>query len=550
MAEFIRRRWNWLDSGALPLASVLMYIAWFYPLLAVFMGDPSTGVRAPGVALRLCLVVLPAAILAGHLTKRSCVGVGVVLVGGLAAIVLSLAWVVQALVGQAARAPAALVARVTGDPRGTWVIVPLVVALIAAVYLWSRGVSIARTDYRSVSRSFTIGAVVLSGLFFLALLLPLSSRLAQVESEPNRTLRTLLHLAEGIMPLSVLVFQVCILFALLSIGLGSIIGEPAAALGEWTIPIGLLFLALVSPMAISVETLAGPVLLFMISGLVALSLLRVSRTVHVQERRTGLRLCADGHWIAIVLVVVGGILLLGLLSGRILAPILFAIRHFLAGLPKWALLDWPVFPWPFARARSRDAMQIAEELPLHSRRFLDAILLVGMVLTIALMFLKREWIGKLLGGFGGAPTVTECGVVTERRENIFSWDLLLSQLRALLRRLRAREEPPPPFLPLDPSADPRQFIRALYQRLLVRAIELDLPRQTGETPRTYMVALLDLCPRETAALETLTSAYVAARYGTRPPSRQQVQATLEAFSRIDAALCARFGLERTDSSRS
>jgi hypothetical protein len=132
--------------------------------------------------------------------------------------------------------------------------------------------------------------------------------------------------------------------------------------------------------------------------------------------------------------------------------------------------------------------------------------------------------------------------VLETRETILSVDLLRSQLSDLLNGLRGRRAPPP-FVELDSTQDPKRVVRELYQQVLARALELEVPRRHEETPARYQRSLLYLCASESEevrqAVETLTAVYEVARYGVEPPTADQVQAAQDAFARIEGALQAR-----------
>jgi hypothetical protein len=132
--------------------------------------------------------------------------------------------------------------------------------------------------------------------------------------------------------------------------------------------------------------------------------------------------------------------------------------------------------------------------------------------------------------------------VLETRETILSLDLVRSQLSGLLNGLRGSRTPPL-FVGLGAGQDSRRLVRELYQRVLARAVELDVPRRHEQTPARYQRSLLYLCSSESEevrqAVETLTAAYEVARYGVEPPTSEQVRAAQSAYARIDAALQSR-----------
>jgi hypothetical protein len=279
------------------------------------------------------------------------------------------------------------------------------------------------------------------------------------------------------------------------------------------------------------NVLIAPALLFVVTGLLSLSLFRVARTQRIQERRVGMRLHVDRHWISVVTIVVGGIVLLGVASGLLLAPFLMRLRYAWPDLSWWGRQDWGTGLWSRWRRVPVSASDVGRDLPVSVERLIDFTLLLGVAFIIWLLFLKRRQILAFLHSLGEYAYEVQLGAVLERREGIFTWDLLLSQLRAWLARFRA-EPPPPRFVDPGLQGDPSRVIRLLYQRILARAIARGVPRPGAQTPLGYMHTLLQLWPGERTALETLTRSYIAARYGIVPPSPEQVQASLDAFARV------------------
>jgi len=175
--------------------------------------------------------------------------------------------------------------------------------------------------------------------------------------------------------------------------------------------------------------------------------------------------------------------------------------------------------------------QLAEEsaeVPAIFTVILQVILVLGLIgVIVAIFYLATR-------GRRKRRALLEEEVI-ETRETVLSADLLRDQLQDLLNSLR-RPRAPPIFLDLSSADDPRRVIRELYQRVLQRAIDLSLPRRRGQTPETYRGTLSDLCPGEDGDLETLTDAYVVARYGTKPPEQEQVQSAQQAFQRVHSAM--------------
>jgi hypothetical protein len=122
----------------------------------------------------------------------------------------------------------------------------------------------------------------------------------------------------------------------------------------------------------------------------------------------------------------------------------------------------------------------------------------------------------------------------ERRDYIFSTDLLLAQLAQLWTGLRrpTLAHPPRPFLSLAGETDPRRAIRRLYQQLLAGAGALGHPRRPAQTPVEYSRDLGRHLPEAGESLDVLTDGYLQARYDAVPPTPAQVEAARHAWDRL------------------
>jgi hypothetical protein len=164
--------------------------------------------------------------------------------------------------------------------------------------------------------------------------------------------------------------------------------------------------------------------------------------------------------------------------------------------------------------------------------FLQVLLILGAIGVIALLFYmalrsreKRE-VGR--------------GEVIETRETVLSLDLLQDQVRGLLDGLRWRRRSF--FVELGSDEERRRVVRELYRHLMRYAIRLSAPRLGYQTPETYRPTLTNLCPEASAAVAELTAVYVMARYGTDPPTADQVRVAREAYARIETALRSTYEL--------
>ena len=264
--------------------------------------------------------------------------------------------------------------------------------------------------------------------------------------------------------------------------------------------------------------LVWPILLFLGLGLAALAVMGLRR-LRVQEKSTRSEWRAFSRaWIAMALGLIGLVLLSGLLLTGLLAPEAFqrlgqAVAVLYQGLALvlillmapalvfLAALFSPLVPWlaevvrvafdvlasvintlvgvlgSLVQAWLVDFPQLlAPERVrafLESPEFRSASRWTGLgafLLIAALVF----WAALRRGGWLSSSSADEI------RESILSRELLLAQLRALLRRPKPAA-PPPPYLAVDGDA-PRQRVRRAYQALLAWAAARGFPRLAGQTP--------------------------------------------------------------------
>jgi hypothetical protein len=122
----------------------------------------------------------------------------------------------------------------------------------------------------------------------------------------------------------------------------------------------------------------------------------------------------------------------------------------------------------------------------------------------------------------------------EERESVFSWGLLAEGAGNLLAGLGARFRRPPD--PLDAlRGDPRWqhtvAIREIYQRLLRRGAEAEIPRSTDQTPDEYAPVVGATAPPP--AVTALTGRYDDARYSDQPATAVVAAIARDAWERIE-----------------
>jgi hypothetical protein len=548
------KRWNWLEEGVIPLAATLMHAAWAYPLFDLFARNTVTGDQNPGFSFWLVLFVLIGGVIAGKLASRNRLGFVIVAVGGLAAIWIAL--LLSIPVGSAGIDQwfDNVLLQVQMGSSEAIVPIPFVVGF-AAAFLWWRGVRIASEGHVETIGSFAAGVAALIGLFLLSRILP--SELGQAPSQ------TLENVASVFAPMAFL--GACVI-ALFFAFFGRALGEIAMVITQLAITGGLLALALVLPVGPQVESLGGWSLLFVASGLITLALDGVLHTVRDQAERTGSPLRVDRYWAMTVVSVVAAVLVAGLLIGQIISPgiiaqafgwlrpiwrmlgrvLMFLIlvlaylffglfEPLLAGLEGRERRNEPrIFDSPVQFEDLGDLAREPVQIPPILGHIIRVTLIVSAVALLVWFFVRA--VRKR------TERVEKPDEVPETRETILSLDLLRAQLSGLLSGLRGKQEPPL-FADLGSEQDPRRTIRELYQKVLARAIALEVPRRRGQTPRRYQSSLRYLCSTESdsvrQAVEILTASYEVARYGVEPPTPDQVQAAQDAFTQIDAALQSR-----------
>jgi len=89
---------------------------------------------------------------------------------------------------------------------------------------------------------------------------------------------------------------------------------------------------------------------------------------------------------------------------------------------------------------------------------------------------------------------------------------------------------------LLPGRDPRWIVVAIYGMLVVRAGERGLDRRPGQTALEYRQRLRDGVPAAAAEVDSLTDAFVRARYGPRPVERDDASLARRCWGRIRAQL--------------
>ena len=288
--------------------------------------------------------------------------------------------------------------------------------------------------------------------------------------------------------------------------------------------------------------------IFMTAGMAALALASVERSLYAGNMDAPIRLSLNRYWLGSVALVIVTVLLLGLLLSALIAPEMVAqmvgLLSPLVDLLAQAILAviyvvvyviflllTPLIEWLRSLLAARQPLETAAEFaafqpfsplladpaagmpvalvePLRWGVIIVVIIAAAVIFALALRFLR----------------MTEAAAVDETRESILSRSLLGEQLRALLARLRRQPGTgeTAAFLSLAGETPARRQIRGRYQAFLAAMAARNQPRHPGATPADYAAQVADLTAEQEAALRTLTSVYVAVRYGDALPDAEQI----------------------------
>jgi len=94
--------------------------------------------------------------------------------------------------------------------------------------------------------------------------------------------------------------------------------------------------------------------------------------------------------------------------------------------------------------------------------------------------------------------------------------------------------------------DPRQKITFFYLALIRRGGEKGLPRRPSQTPYEYASTLERALPEVEEDIDTLTQAFIEARYSPRPVETEQVNLVKNTWERLRKAFRKRLGAETAD----
>lgn len=475
-----RRGWPWLEFVVLPLTAALMRVAWLTPLVRFALDNEFVSPRGVPFPSWLILILLFGSSLLVEALRDHPRGARLIVVVGLAAI----AGVVALTFRLDLARPGPWLREFTASQGDFRQGLPAVfIVVVAAAAIWWRGMTAVWHDYTELFGGFVTGVVVLGGLMLAAGQADWAERGLDVWA-------------------SVIVFVLSGLSALALLAVYEMLtwerfrGRGGPGLSRyWLTAVGTLVASI-----LLTGWAVGRLMSLGLGGTLASLWQPIGRLL---ERAVELVLLAWGY--VVFELFAGLISILQAIVERNWDLIVGFLQRFV-GVPAESVEEV---------AQPSDAAQLS----LRILFWLVLVFTVGVLFYIAFRRYKRAWVEGDL----------------EDREFILTGELLVEQLRSIIRGLR-RRRPMAPFLQLEEIEDARRVIRALYRRMLERMGALGYARLPSDTPRAYERSVAGVVRGERQALNTLTEAYLVARYSPDPPTPEQVEEARGAYARLEDAL--------------
>jgi len=480
----IWRRWSWLEAWGVSLAEMLVYLAWVYPLFSLLIDNLGPQRAVPGFTPWLCLGVLTGAALCGWLARENPFGAVIVVVGGITAILVSLAWVVPPAAVEAGQTWfGTIVSRVQYGAETEIIPLPLILPFCVA-FLWWRGLRIGSADHDEAAWWFVVGVVALACTLLFSLVL-------SSEGGPGSLVGwVVLFLAAG----SITLARLGVPYALRSTA------RPDGGLrmdAHWLVAVVSVFVAILIIGAVISQLVAPSTVLRVIGWL-------------------------QPVWRLISQAALFVIAILSYLLFLLLEPLMARLQN---RSPE--PVARPTVDFSLKEELQAQAVEGTWEISPVWGQVAKVLLLLGVLAAVVYVFVLALRRQRNRFSVQGEPV--------ETRELVWSWSLVRDQAVELLGARRSRKIGTR-FLDLGASTTTRRVVRKLYQELLAQALDLGLPRQAGQTPSDYADTLLHICPEEEEALSTLTATYAEARYSLVPPTAEQAELATEAFRHIQGRL--------------
>lgn len=301
------------------------------------------------------------------------------------------------------------------------------------------------------------------------------------------------------------------------------------------------------------------ILLFFLSGLTAVSLIRVEQ---LEKKRSGQSVSLSPRWLGLIFaaslatVATAG-LLAALISGQsllsaagwlapLLASLYFGGTIIIRTLLHLAqpllilfanLIDWLALRLQMLFSRiwieteiqpNMDVVEIGETAenatevvtvmapPDINSRLLAILLMIAAILIVSLV------LGRLFRQAEFAPRSSEqIGRSGQALADDLNFGQRLLQRLGLLRNWRAAAS-----------------IRHIYQQMLATAADIGYPRGESETPFEFLPTLAEIWPENTVDSQIITQAFVKIRYGELPETDEELAAIEAAWKRLRDAVPA------------
>ena len=130
--------------------------------------------------------------------------------------------------------------------------------------------------------------------------------------------------------------------------------------------------------------------------------------------------------------------------------------------------------------------------------------------------------------------------VEEEQESLWSWEGFKADLmvfiNALLQLFKRKKKPAPANVtinwPADEEVKRRLSIREIYQHLLWHGARLKIPREEYETPSEYVRRLERAIPEGKEPLHEITDLYIDVRYGEHPTEEKKTDAANSIWDKL------------------
>ncbi|MBI3976633.1 MAG: DUF4129 domain-containing protein [Chloroflexi bacterium] len=322
-----------------------------------------------------------------------------------------------------------------------------------------------------------------------------------------------------------------------------------------------LVLRLASTAGTPADTAAAALAMFLFAGLTSIALAQIESMQRESHARENTALAVNRHWLGFLVALVALVLLAAVALAQLFSfdfldalarPVLAAIRTvvllllFAIALPVGFLMEAVV--WLIRRLLGNAP---PAELPKIDLGAFDqlrdqterAALSPEVVAVIKWAVLGLIALGILAALVRSITRLSDWGTddeVDEERDFVWTWPGLRAVLLRWLARWMLRRSPavqaPVSAVPAADGPPQTLSIRAMYRELLRLGAVLGRPRHPSQTPDEYADHLRDHPALPADDLDTVTGAYVHARYGPEPPDEAAAADARRALERLRAGV--------------